>query len=27
VVDTETGDIDYQALDKRIQELKPRANV
>lgn len=27
VVDTETGEIDYQALDKRIEELKPRANV
>lgn len=27
VVDTQTGEIDYRALDERIQELKPRANV
>jgi hypothetical protein len=27
VVDTQTGEIDYDALDERIQELKPQANV
>jgi len=27
VVDTQTGGIDYGALDERIQEMKPRANV